>query len=102
MRCGVAARFLRLWEEAMRYRSVGCGLLNHIFPAIGILVGGLVSVQEADAASRPRRPYCMAAERGPLEDRAYTSMQQCLASAGGIGGRCYENPKIEWERLERA
>jgi hypothetical protein len=77
-------------------------LLRCALTGIGGLLAALVTLDAAAAASRPPRPYCMSAERGPMMDCAYTSMQQCLASAGGVGGNCYENPRLQWQRLQGA
>jgi Protein of unknown function (DUF3551) len=86
----------------MQHASVRHDLLGYILMGLTILLAALVTIDAAAAASRPPRPYCMSAERGPMQDCAYVSMQQCLASASGVGGRCYENPKLEWQRLEAA
>jgi hypothetical protein len=52
-------------------------------------------LQPAGAIHNDR--YCM---RGSsAEDCSYHTMKQCLASAHGLGGRCFENPS--WRRPRR-
>jgi uncharacterized protein DUF3551 len=54
----------------------------------------------AEAAPRAPRAYCLDAERTHLKDCSYHSFQQCLMTAHGIGGICYENPEILWRLRE--
>jgi uncharacterized protein DUF3551 len=46
------------------------------------------------SAQNPTRPFCIRdGMNGPgTWDCSYYNMKQCLASASGAGGTCYENP----------
>ena len=63
-------------------------------------LGALAAVvTAADAqSSRAPRPYCLDAERTHLRDCSYYTFQQCLDTAHGLGGICYENPLILWQQ----
>ena len=52
------------------------------------------------AAAAPR-PFCMLEGGNPPECLYYT-FQQCYESAKGLGGYCYENPELAWQRLKAA
>jgi hypothetical protein len=49
-----------------------------------VLIGGQSGVRAA--------PYCF--EWEGQADCAYYTLRQCLVTKSGVGGRCYENPRI--------
>jgi Protein of unknown function (DUF3551) len=66
--------------------------------------GAFVAVLAANLspASAAPRPFCMdeGGDRGGrIRDCSYYTFQQCLDTARGLGGFCYENPQILWDRL---
>jgi hypothetical protein len=40
-------------------------------------------------------------ENDSYPDCAYDTLQQCLRTASGAGGRCFENPRIAWAQINR-
>jgi len=78
--------------------------MRHILIGIGALVAIIgAGVQESTAAPRP---YCLDADRTHMKDCSYHTFRQCLDTANGLGGFCYENPAILWQQrlgiVERA
>ena len=63
--------------------------------------GALVAITTAGVApsGAAPRPWCMQ-ERGYMGSCLYSSFQQCYESAKGLGGYCYENPAIAYQRLQ--
>jgi hypothetical protein len=79
---------LEAQEVHMRLGLIGFGAL------VAIMTAGVV--QPSSAAPRP---WCMQ-EPGYMGSCSYYSFQQCYESAKGLGGHCYENPAIAWQRLQ--
>jgi hypothetical protein len=71
---------------------------------IGLAVLSTILLASIEAASASQRPWCLQAGRGGpgggLLDCTYATLQQCLASRGGGGDGCVENPAIGWDRIE--
>ena len=67
--------------------------MHHGWMGILVLIAGLTVTSDAGAQGWGSYPYCMAGSI-PDDNCAYSSMQQCLWSARGVGGRCYENPRF--------
>jgi hypothetical protein len=73
--------------------------MHRLVVGFGALVLMLTAgTPQAEAASRPLRPYCLDAERTHMKDCSYHSFQQCLDTARGLGGICYANPAILWQQ----
>jgi len=71
---------------------------------IGLAVLTIMPAGLDAAAAAPQRPWCLHAGRGGpgggLLDCTYHTLQQCLASRGGGGDGCVQNPAIGWDRIE--
>jgi hypothetical protein len=70
----------------------------------GLAVAGVLLGAHAAGAQNTTRPYCIrdgASGRG-MWDCSYYSMQQCLASARGAGGSCWENPNYQGPKRKGA
>ena len=79
------------------------GKLLLLLALSGLAIAGLspASLSPASAQGYPNRafPFCLrGAPTGGTLDCAYTSYQQCQATASGVGAYCYENPM--WTRAE--
>ncbi len=70
--------------------------MRHIFAGLSVAIALSAAATQAVAETTPR-PYCIrdgAGGRG-MWDCSYHTWQQCLASASGAGGTCWENPKYK-------
>lgn len=70
--------------------------MRQFLTGFGVVVAAATAgVTQSSAAPRP---FCLDAERTHLKDCSYHTFQQCLETARGLGGICYENPDILWQQ----
>jgi len=73
-------------------------MLNKILLLLAI-VGSLVMINTAEAASRTRSAYCMQGRTSPgLSNCTFTSMAQCRPTASGRRMTCIANPFYKGRR----
>ena len=76
--------------------------MRHILAGLAVAVALLAA--HAASAQNTTRPYCIRdGHGGPgMWDCSYYSWQQCLASASGAGGTCWENPNYRGPKKKGA
>jgi hypothetical protein len=63
-----------------------------------ILCVGVLDLRSAQAGWNPRAPWCAyLGGFGGNFDCAYYSLEQCLATARGLGGYCSPNPRAFYQ-----
>jgi Protein of unknown function (DUF3551) len=65
-----------------------------------VVVIAMAILGTAKQAAAAPRPYCLDADRTHFQDCTYYTFEQCLATAYGLNGICYQNPAILWQQRE--
>ena len=78
--------------------------MRHIIAGLAVAIALSAAFALSASAQNTTRPYCIRDGAGGsgMWDCSYYSMQQCLASASGTGGSCWENPNYKGPKKKGA
>jgi hypothetical protein len=78
--------------------------MRHVLAGLAVAIALSAAYSPLANAQNTTRPYCIRDGSGGrgMWDCSYHTWQQCLASASGAGGTCWENPNYKGPKQKKA